>query len=308
MWDLNIDVVALLAQTLRMATPITLAAIGGAISERAGVINIGLEGMMLMGAFFGVWGSFATGSARVGVAWAMAAGGVTALLLALWSIRFKCDQVVVGVAINLLALGVTTSLMQVLWDTKARSPFVENLGATAVPIISTLPVVGPLLGNQSPFVYIMLALVVVTWFVMYRTRFGLRMRATGEHPLAVVTAGVSVYRIRYACVVISGVLAALGGAYLSLGQLRLFGRGMTAGRGFIAIAAYVFGHWNPVGAFGASLIFGFFDAVQMVLQGRGIPNQFVQMIPYVATILALSGVRRARPPRAVGIPFDEEGE
>ncbi|MBN1315194.1 MAG: ABC transporter permease [Anaerolineales bacterium] len=303
---LNISLVLLLAQTLRMATPIALAAIGGAISERSGVINLGLEGMMLMGAFFGVWGSFITGNPWIGIIWAVVAGALTALVLAYWSIRLHSDQIVVGVAVNLFALGITTSMMQILWGSKARSPSVNNLSIWEIPVLSDLPVIGPILGRQTPFVYIMLALLFITWLVLFRTPFGLRVRAAGEHPLSVTTAGVKVQRLRYICVIFSGAMAGLGGAYLSLGQLSVFGRGMSAGRGFIAIAAYVFGHWNPIGAFGASLVFGFFEAVQMLLQGKGIPNQFIQMIPYLATILALAGVGRARPPASVGVPYGED--
>lgn len=304
--SININMVLLLAQTLRMSTPIALAAIGGAISERSGVINLGLEGIMLMGAFFGVWGSYVTGSAWIGVIWAVVAGALTALVLAYWSIRLHSNQIVVGVAVNLFAIGFTTSMMQILWGSKARSPSVNNFSVWEIPYLSDLPIIGPILGRQTPFVYIMLVLLFATWLVLFRTPFGLRVRAAGEHPLSVATAGVKVQRLRYVCVLFSGAMAGLGGAYLSLGQLSLFGRGMSAGRGFIAIAAYVFGHWNPIGAFGASLVFGFFEAIQMVLQGKGIPNQFIEMIPYIATILALAGVGRARPPASVGLPFGED--
>ncbi len=290
-----------------MATPITLAAIGGTISERSGMINIGLEGMMLTGAFCAALGSYYTGNPWFGVLCALIGGGAMGLLQAYWSMRFRANQVVVGVAINLLALGGTTALMQVIWHNKGRSPVVAGFGLVEVPIIKDIPFIGPILGRQSPLVYLMLALVFALWLILFHTRFGLRVRVAGEHPLALATAGIKVKSLRYVCLIIGGALAGLGGAYLSLGQLSLFGRGMSAGRGFIGLAANVFGHWNPLGALGASLIFGFFDAIQMVFQGGAVPSQIVGMIPYAATILVLSGVGRATAPAALGDDFDQEG-
>lgn len=307
----GVDILLLLAQTLRMAVPIVLVALGGAVAEQSGVTNIGLEGMMLIGAFFGVLGSQITGNPWMGLVCAMVAGALTSLILAVWSIRFQCNQIVTGVTINLLATGITITLMQILWNSQSRSPTVANLGQVKVEFISKLPILGPLLDNQSPFIYITFALVALMWILIFRTRFGLWLRAAGEHPLAVATAGVDVRRIRYICVILSGILAGMGGACLSIGQLSQFTRGMSAGRGFIAIAAYIFGQYNPLGTFAAGLIFGFFDALQMIFQGRSIPNQFVQMIPYVATIVALTGIgsfHRFRPPQAVGVPFGEESD
>ena len=269
------------------------------------MINIGLEGMMLVGAFCAALGSYLTGSPWVGVLCALIGGGAMGLLLGFWSMRFRANQVVVGVAINLFALGGTTTLMQVLWNNKGRSPVVDGLGPIELPFIKDIPFIGPILGRQSPLVYLMLFLVFALWLLLFHTRFGLRIRVAGEHPLALATAGMKVKRLRYICLIIGGALAGLGGAYLSLGQLSLFGRGMSAGRGYIGLAANVFGHWHPLGALGASLIFGFFDAMQMVFQGGAVPSQIVGMIPYAATILVLSGVGRATAPAALGEDFDE---
>ena len=302
------SIVTLLTATLRISPPIVLASIGGAYSERSGIINIGLEGMILMGAFAGVVTTHYVGNPWVGVLAAVIAGGALGLLHAVLCIQFKANQVVSGVGVNILSLGLTTLLLQVIWGNRGASDSVTGLKPLHLPVIGDIPVVGDIIGNQNPLVYIMLVIVVVAWLVMFRTPLGLRIRAVGEHPEAADTVGIHVHKIQYMCVTVSGMLSGLGGAYLSLGWLNLFSQNMSAGRGFIALAANIFGKWNPAGTFGASLLFSFTDALQMKLQGVGIPIQFIQMIPYILTILVLaSAVKRSVAPAAIGKHY-EKGE
>ncbi len=302
------SIVSVLAATLRISPPIALASVGGAYSERTGIINIGLEGMILMGAFAGAAGSYFLRNPWLGVLCAILAGGALGLLHAVLCIRFKANQVVSGVGVNILALGLTTLLLQVIWGNRGASDPVPGIESVELPLIKDIPVAGDIIGKQNPLVYIMLVLVFLAWLVMFRTPFGLRLRAVGEHPEAADTVGIHVHKIQYICVTLSGMLSGLGGAYLSLGWLNLFSQNMSAGRGFIALAANIFGKWNPAGAFGASLLFSFTDALQIKLQGVGIPIQFIQMIPYILTILVLAGaVKRAVPPAAIGKHY-EKGE
>jgi simple sugar transport system permease protein len=302
------SIISLLAATLRISPPIVLASIGGAYSERTGIINIGLEGMILMGAFAGAAGSYFLGNPWLGVLCAVLAGGTLGLLHAVLCIRFKANQVVSGVGVNILSLGLTTLLLQVIWGNRGASDPVPGIDPLQIPVIKDIPVVGEIIGTQNPLVYIMLIIVFFAWLIMFRTPIGLRIRAVGEHPEAADTVGIHVHRIQYMCVTVSGMLSGLGGAYLSLGWLNLFSQNMSAGRGFIALAANIFGKWNPAGTFGASLLFSFTDALQIKLQGVGIPIQFIQMIPYILTILVLaSAVKRAVPPAAIGKHY-EKGE
>lgn len=302
------DIALLLAATLRISPPIALASIGGAYSERSGIINIGLEGMILMGAFAGVASTHFVGNPWIGVLCAILAGGALGLLHAVLCIQFKANQVVSGVGVNILALGLTTLLLQVIWGNRGASDSVVGIKPLNISAIRDIPVLGEIFGKQNPLVYVMLVIVFFSWLVMFRTPLGLRIRAVGEHPEAADTVGIHVHRIQYLCVTISGMLSGLGGAYLSLGWLNLFSQNMSAGRGFMALAANIFGKWNPAGTFGASLLFSFTDALQMKLQGVGIPIQFIQMIPYILTILVLAGaVKRAVPPAAIGKHY-EKGE
>jgi ABC-type uncharacterized transport system permease subunit len=302
------SIVSLLAATLRISPPIVLASIGGTYSERTGIINIGLEGMILMGAFAGVVGSHFLGNPWLGVVCALIAGGALGLLHAVLCIRYKANQVVSGVGVNILALGLTTFLLQVIWGNRGASDPVPGIKPLAIPVIKDIPVIGEIIGKQNPLVYAMLVIVVLAWVVMFKTPFGLKIRAVGEHPEAADTVGIHVHRIQYICVTLSGVLSGLGGAYLSLGWLNLFSQNMSAGRGFIALAANIFGKWNPAGGFAAGLLFSFTDALQIKLQGWAVPIQFMQMIPYILTILILaSAVKRAVPPAAMGKHY-EKGE
>jgi len=297
----------LLASTIRNATPLVFAALGGMFSERSGVVNIGLEGLMLISAFAGVVGAFLSGSAVVALAFALAAGLVFALIHALMCVTFEADQIISGTAINLLALGGTGFLMVSVFGAGGTSPRVEGFGEVPIPLLSSIPVVGPALFSQSVLVYLMYVMVPVTFFVLFRTPFGLRLRATGESPEAVDTAGISVGRMRYYGVALSGLLASLGGIYLSMGILSAFTENMTGGRGFIALAALIFGRWHPIGAAGAALLFGFALAVTISAPQEVIPNEFLQMIPYVLTIVALAAFGgRAIAPAAIGKPYRKE--
>jgi simple sugar transport system permease protein len=306
----NIFNYTLIASTIRLSTPLILAALGGLYSERAGVINIALEGMMLAGAFTAAVATVFTQNPWVGVAAAVAAGALVAGLHAVATINFRADQVVSGTAINILFLGVPALLSGALFESTGATPQLpRDQTLPDMPIFN--PQTSPALAsvfNQKPLVYAAFLLVAATAYVIYRTRFGLRLRAVGENPEAADTAGISVNRVRYAGVIISGALAALGGAYLSVGQNSLFTRNMTAGRGFIALAALIFGKWDPVGATLACVFFGLAEAVAIRMQGTvNIPNQFIQMIPYVLTMVVLAGlIGRARPPKALGVAYAKE--
>lgn len=305
--EVLVTIGTVLASTIRFATPLVFAALGGMFSERSGVVNIGLEGLMLVSAFAGVVGAFFSGSALVGLVSALGAGLAFGLIHAVMCITFEADQIISGTAINLLALGGTGFLMVIVFDQGGTSPDVEKFSPVAIPLLSQIPVIGQALFNQSLLVYLMYLLVPVTFFALFRTPFGLRLRATGEVPEAVDTAGVSVTRMRYYGVALSGMLAALGGVYLSMGILSSFSEGMTGGRGFIALAALIFGRWHPVGAAAAALLFGFAQALTIRVPPEAIPNEFIQMIPYVLTIVVLAGFGgRAIAPAAVGKPYRKE--
>lgn len=287
-------VLVFLVQTLRIAIPYLLAASGGVLSERAGLIGLTLEGYMLGGAFCGAVASYATGSATVGVLAAIVGGGLLALLYAVCSIRFRADQVVVGIAINLLVIGLTRFFLRLMFDSSSNSPRVPGFAVTGGGS-------GFLALVENPLVWVGIATVPLVSWVLYRTPFGLRVRAVGEHPDAAASVGVPVARVRYLAVMLSGMLAGIGGAYLSLDQHQ-FTDGMTAGRGFIALAAVIFGRWDPKRAGLACLLFAAADTLQIQLQGsQAIPSQFVEMIPYLLTIIALVGVvGRAVAPAALG--------
>jgi simple sugar transport system permease protein len=288
---------ALIWSTIRLSTPLILAALGGLFSERSGVINIALEGMMLAGAFTAAAVTHAAGNPFVGLLAGMAAGLVIAAIHAVACIRYRADQVVSGTAINILMLGMPPFL---------SGAFFLSSGATPqIPKNQLIP--------WTPII-IAFVLVPLTWYVLYKTPFGLRLRSVGENPEAADAAGVRVARMRYAGVLLSGVLAGIGGAYLSIGQSSLFTRNMTSGRGFIALAALIFGKWRPVQTMLACLLFGFTEAVTIQMQGvvklpsgEDIPVQFIQMVPYLLTIIVLAGfIGSSRPPKALGIPYEKE--
>jgi general nucleoside transport system permease protein len=295
-----------LAATLRVATPLILCAMGGLFSEKSGIIDVGLEGKMLMAAFFAAATSAVTGSAWFGVAAGIAAAEVMALLHGFACITHRGNQVVSGVAINILAAGLTVVLGTAWFARGGQTPALEERGQRLWPIF--FPNAG-----DNILVYIALAAVPLTWWVIERTRFGLRLRAVGEMPLAVDAAGISVSWLRYRAVLLCGFFAGLAGAYLSIAQNASFGRDMTAGQGFIALAAIIFGKWRPFSAFGACLIFGLLDAVAIRLQGVRVPGigevpvQLIQALPYALTVLLLAGfIGKAVAPKASGIPYVKE--
>ncbi|MEP6717960.1 MAG: ABC transporter permease [bacterium] len=303
----EIFTIALIWSTIRLATPLILAALGGMFSERAGIINIALEGMMLAGAFTAAAVTYAAGNPFVGLAAGVAAGMLIAGIHAVASIRYKADQVVTGTAINILMLGLPAFLSGAFFLSSGSTP--------QIPKDHLIP--------WTPIV-ISFVLVPLTWYVLYKTPFGLRLRSVGENPEAADAAGVNVSRIQYCGVLLSGALAGIGGAYLSIGQSSLFTRNMTSGRGFIALAALIFGKWRPVQTLLACLLFGFTEALSIQLQGTiklpvllgtllrqtpgdDIPVQFIQMVPYLLTIIVLAGfIGSSRPPRALGIPYQKE--
>ncbi|MBA2476567.1 MAG: ABC transporter permease [Actinobacteria bacterium] len=309
----NLDTVVvwstLLGATLRFATPLTFAAIGGMFSERSGVVNIGLEGMMLMGAFFALWGAERSGSWAIGLLVAMAAGGGLALVHAFFAIHLRADQIVGGTAINFLALGITGYLFIDIYGTERGTP----QGIPAIPdvrlsFLDDVYFLGPVFGQLNLMIWLSFVVLVVSYVVMFRTPIGLRIRSVGEHPRAADTVGISVYRIRYASVVLSGVLAALGGAYISIGFVGSFAENMTAGRGFIALAALIFGGWRPFGAFAAALLFGFSSALAQRLPVYSESGALLfQSLPYVLTLIAVAGViGRSIPPAAIGRPYRKQ--
>ena len=311
-WEMLLGA-GVLAATLRLATPIALAALGGVVTERGGVTNIALEACMLVGAFFGIVAADRSRNIWIALAVAILAGVVVALLHAYASITLRSDQIVSGMALNILALGLTTYLDYQLYGTTGTPPDLPGLPDIQLGFLEGVPYVGDAIGGQNSIVWVMLLLVVLLQVFLFRTVAGLRLRAVGEHPRAAETVGIRIRRIRYAAVIASGALAALGGAYLSLGVAHSFTDGMTSGRGFIGLAAMIFGRWTPVGALVASLIFGYGNALSTSLQGATIgdtkvPVQLLGTLPYILTILAVAGfVGRSRPPAADGVPYETEG-
>jgi general nucleoside transport system permease protein len=290
---------ALLSSTLQWATPLTFAAIGGIFCERSGVVNIGLEGMMLAGAFFGVLGADVTGTWWGGLAVAAVAGAGFAAVHAVMAIHLRADQIVSGTAINFLALGVTGYF------------FISHYGERGSPgNLPRIPDVnigflGSVFGSLNLMIWLSFLLVILAYFTIFRTPIGLRLRSVGEHPRAADTVGISVYGIRYAAVILSGILAALGGAYLSVGFVGSFNENMTNGRGFIALAAVIFGNWRPFGAFAAALLFGASTALSFRLaQSWGAASVLFQSLPYVLVLIAVAGViARPTPPASAGRPY-----
>jgi simple sugar transport system permease protein len=303
----------LVAATLRSATPLTFAAIGGMFSERSGVVNIGLEGMMLMGAFFGVYGADVTGSWVGGVLIGVAGGAALALVHAFFAIHLRADQIVGGTAVNFLALGITGYLYNDIYGDKGTPNDLPAVPDVSIGWLSHVPPHGlgrfldEAVGGLNLLVWLSVVVMIVSYIVMFKTPIGLRIRSVGEHPRAADTVGISVYGVRYAAVTTSGALAALGGVFLSIGFVHSFTENMTAGRGFIALAALIFGNWRPFPAFCAALLFGFSSAVAPQLQNVdswATYNYLFSALPYVLTLIAVAGViGRSIPPAAIGRPY-----
>jgi ABC-type uncharacterized transport system permease subunit len=299
---------ALFAAMLRFATPLLFGALGGIVSERSGVVNIGIEGMMLMGCYFGIYGADIGGSWVVGLLVAMVAGGALAFVHAVFSVTLRADQIVGGVAINLLALGITGYLYVDHYGDQGTPDNISRVPDVALPLIKDIPFVGDAFGKANLLTWLGLLMVLGLAAFLFRTPHGLRLRAIGEHPRAAETVGLSVIRTRYLAVIASGVLAALGGAYLSIGFLGSFNQNLTAGRGYIALAVVICGRWRPAGALAFALLFGFSSAVAQRLPTFSESGAVLfQALPYVLTIIAVAGViGRSRPPAAVGQPYTRE--
>jgi ABC-type uncharacterized transport system permease subunit len=307
----NLDQVftaSLIASMLVFATPLTYGALGGMFSERSGVVNIGLEGMMLMGAFWGIWGADKTGSWVWGVVIAMLSGGLLALVHAFFAIHLRADQIVGGVAINFLALGITGYFFVQLYHGNNVPTGVSQIPDVKLTSANSGSFFAESFGHLNLLIWVAILFVPLSYIVLFKTPIGLRIRACGEHPRAADTVGINVYLVRYGCVILSGMLAAMGGAYLTVGYLNTFNENVTAGRGFIALAAMIFGNWKPFGAFGAALLFGFSTALayRLPVYSSNAATLF-QALPYVLTLIAVAGViGRTVPPAADGRPYKKQ--
>jgi ABC-type uncharacterized transport system permease subunit len=304
------EIANIISLTLMAAAPLIFAALGATFSERSGVVNIGVEGMMITGAFAAIWGSYQFNSPWIGLLMAIIAGILIALIHAVLSISFNADQVISGTAINIMAMALTSYLTIQIWNQPGQTPMVGKINQLNIPILKQIPFIKDVIGYWTIFVYAAIILVFVSDYIIFKTPFGLRIRAVGENPRAADTLGINVYFIRYTCVLISGALAGIGGASLSIGSLGMFRDGMTSGRGFIAIAAMIFGKWNPKGAFYGCLLFGFADAMQIFGQTisflKGVPTEFFSAFPYVITMIALAGlIGKSRAPMADGVPYEK---
>jgi simple sugar transport system permease protein len=301
--------ISFLSSMIMLSTPTLIAALGIVFSERAGIVNIGTEGMMLMGALAGVIGSLLTGSVWLGALIAMIIAMLFAAIFAFFTVVVKADQTVIGTGMNILASGLTITVNRAVFGASTSPPKIDVFGKAPIPLLSNIPVVGQELFNQPLPVYIAFLLVPVAWFVMFRTNTGLKLRAVGENPRACDTVGINVARTRFMSILYSGVMAGFAGAFVSMGQMSFFTENMIAGGGFMALAAVVFGNYTPLGVMGAALVFGASNALKFQLQAlsTGIPSQFLVMLPYIITILALCGlIRRSNKPASSAVPYVKE--
>lgn len=294
--------------SLELAVPITLGAFAGILSERSGMLNIAIEGKFLIGACAAAIVASVTQNAIIGVLASIVAGALVGLLLGWLGIRYKVDQIIAGVVVNIGALGITNFLfLRVLsQNTELNTP--PSIEKIRLPVLADVPVLGPLLFSGTPYLYFTIAVMIFLTYMLFRTRWGLRLRASGEKPSAAGTVGIDVLRIRYQAMLLAGMLGGLAGSYLSLSTAGSFQMNMSAGRGFIALAAVIFGAWHPVWAFGAALVFGFSDATQALLSilGVDVPPQLLNSVPYIVTIIVVAGVvGRVRGPAAAGQPYDQ---
>ncbi len=298
--------IGIFAATIRMAAPLIFASFGGMYSERSGTWNIALEGIMLFGAFTAGAVAYSTNNLFLGLAAGISAGIFISLIHAVVTIYFQGNQIISGIAINIIGYGFPSTISSALWDTPSSTPPLErSLPDLNIPVVKDIPLIGDIISGHSILVYAAALIVIITIFVFSKTRFGLRLTACGEHPGACEASGISVYKYRILGILISGALAGLGGAYLSIGHGTQFIRNMTAGRGYIALAALIFGNWKPGRTLAACLLFGFAEALQIRLQGElPIPPVFIQMLPYLLTIFLVTGViGKVKPPKAAGKPF-----
>jgi ABC-type uncharacterized transport system permease subunit len=299
-------IISLLAGTLRLSTPIILAGLGEVYAERGGVLNLGVEGIMLMGAFASFWATFETGNVWLGLLIGMGVGALMGLIMALFTVVLGLDQVISGMGIYFLGVGFSTFLYRIAFGVRTNPPTVEGLKTISIPYLSEIPILGPVLFEHDILVYASMILVPILGFILSRTWAGLQIRAVGENPEAADTLGVKVNLVRTLCVMAGGVLAALGGAHVSIAHLKIFSDNMTVGRGFIAVAIVYFGKWRPFMTFVGALVFGGAYALQLLIQASGstIPHQILLMLPYALTIIILVFVaREARGPAALTRPF-----
>ncbi|MFB0839175.1 ABC transporter permease [Arthrobacter sp. FW306-05-C] len=302
-----ISLAGLIAGSVTLAVPLVFGSLSGVLCERAGVVNIAIEGQLLGGAFTAAIVASMTRSALVGLLAAAIAGAVVSMVLALFSIKYLVNQIIVGVVLNVLVSGVTGFLFStVMQANKAQFNSPPGLDVIDIPVLSSIPIIGPILFRQSLVGYLMYVAVAVVWVGLFKTRWGLRVRAVGEHPQAADTLGINVNATRFWNVTLGGAVAGIGGSFFTLVAIDSFTKEISGGRGFIALAALIFGRWNPVGAFFAALLFGFADNLQSIVTiiGTPVPSQFMAMLPYLVTVLAVAGlVGRSRPPAADGIPY-----
>ena len=301
-------VLNILNSTLRLTTPIAYAAMGAVVLEKSGLNALAMEGVMLLGAFGAVLGSWMMGSPWMGVLFGVGLAVLASLLRSYLAIAHQANQTVSGVGLNILASGATAMLLKVIWNMDGKSEPVTALSDWNIPLLSKIPGIGELFQNQNPLVCLLFPTLIVIWVLMNKTAFGLRIIAVGEHPEVLTGLGLRVSRYRYRATILSGILAGLGGAYLSIGQLSFFTQDMTSGRGFMALAACVFGRWSVGGGFLGALLFGFAETIQIRLQTEVQYTQFIQMIPYAVTLLVLAGFikKNMAAPAASGKPYKEQ--
>ena len=305
----SVNLAGMLTSAVSLAVPITLGAFSGVLSERAGVVNIAIEGMMLMGAMIGSLIGSITSNPWIGLMGAILSGLLLSLIHAVLSIKYKINQVISGTVINIFSAGMTAFISQKYLQTNQALNTPPLFSRIAIPGLANIPLIGPMFFNTNVFVYIMFILLIVIQVALFSTRWGLRLRSVGEHPRAADTLGISVIKTRYVAVLLSGLVAGLGGAFFTLGSVGRFNEGMTAGKGFIGLAAMIFGNWRPLGAMGAGLIFGFADAIgsKLLLLGSAIPPQIMAMSPYLITMIVLAGfIGKGQAPAASGEPYDKE--
>lgn len=297
---------AILISTISMSIPLIFAAVGGVYSVRSGIMALGLESMLMTGAFTAVLGVYYSGSVLVGVLCGMTGGAVIGLMHGLLSVRYKVNQVISGIGLNLLALAATTLTMQLVWGNRGSSPQVPSIEKNIGGFVEKIPLIGPIISEQSIMFLVMVVTIIVAWIVLFKTKYGLHLRMVGENPKAASSVGLKVHALKYSGVLICGLLSGLGGAYLSLDHLNMFVRDMTAGRGYIAVVIMILARYNPISVLYCALIFGFSDAIQIYMQGQLIPPQLIQTFPYVVTLLVLVfGVKHIKPPAGVQRHEDE---